>query len=98
MGPERDRSLCACSLGTGVIWEKLEDFRKTRTEFPASYEYLYENRAFIGSPDQIIAKIKALQDQGIEYFGCNFSFGGMSQDKVTKSMRLFAKEVMPAFR
>ena len=80
------------------VWEKMEDFRKTRTELPPSYEYLYENRAFIGSPDQIIAKIKALQDQGIEYFGCNFSFGGMPQEKVLKSMRLFAKEVMPAFK
>ncbi|MDA1127451.1 MAG: LLM class flavin-dependent oxidoreductase [Chloroflexi bacterium] len=80
------------------VWEKIEDFRNTRTELPPSYEYLYENRAFIGSPDQIIAKIKALQDQGIEYFGCNFSFGGMPQDKVLKSMQLFAKAVMPAFK
>ena len=80
------------------VWEKMEDFRKTRTELPPSYDSLYENRAFIGSPDQIIAKIKQLQDHGIEYFGCNFSFGGMPQDKVTKSMRLFAKEVMPAFK
>jgi alkanesulfonate monooxygenase SsuD/methylene tetrahydromethanopterin reductase-like flavin-dependent oxidoreductase (luciferase family) len=80
------------------VWEKMDDFRKARTELPPSYEYLYENRAFIGDPDQIIGKIKALQDQGIEYFGCNFSFGGMPQDKVLKSMRLFAKEVMPAFR
>ena len=80
------------------VWEKMEDFRNTRTELPPSYDYLYENRAFIGSPDQIIAKIKALQDEGIDYFGCNFSFGGMPQKKVLKSMRLFAKEVMPAFK
>ena len=80
------------------VYEKMEDFRKTRTELPPSYDYLYENRAFIGRPDQIIAKIKALQDQGIEYFGCNYSFGGMPKEKVLKSMRLFAKEVMPAFK
>lgn len=80
------------------VWDKMEDFRKTRVELPPSYDYLYENRAFIGSPDQIIAKIKALQNEGIETFGCNFSFGGMPQEKVTKSMRLFAKEVMPAFK
>ncbi|MCH7736091.1 MAG: LLM class flavin-dependent oxidoreductase [Chloroflexi bacterium] len=80
------------------VYEKMEDFRKTRTELPPSYDSLYENRAFIGSTDQIIAKIKALQDQGIEHFGCNFSFGGMPQEKVVKSMRLFAKEVMPAFK
>ena len=55
-------------------------------------------RDSIGTPDQMIAKIKALKDQGIELFGCYFSFGGMPQDKVLKSMRLFAKEVMPAFK
>ena len=80
------------------VWEKMEDFRKARTELPPSFDYLAENRAFIGSPDQVIAKIKALQDEGIELFGCNFSFGGMPQEKVLKSMRLFAKEVMPAFK
>ena len=80
------------------VWEKMEDFRNSRTELPPSYDYLYENRAFFGTPDQMIAKIKALKDQGIELFGCNFSFGGMPQDKVLKSMRLFAKEVMPAFK
>ena len=80
------------------VWEKMEDFRNTRTELPPSYDYLVENRAFIGTPDQIIAKIQALKDEGIDYFGCNFSFGDMPQEKVLKSMRLFAKEVMPAFK
>ncbi|MCH8744229.1 MAG: LLM class flavin-dependent oxidoreductase [Chloroflexi bacterium] len=80
------------------VYHKLEDWRKTRTEMPPSYDYLFENRAIIGSPEQCIAKIKALQDQGIEYFGPNFSFGNMEHQKVVKSMKLFAKEVMPAFR
>ena len=80
------------------VWEKMEDFRNTRTELPPSYDYLAENRAFIGNPDQIIAKIQALKDEGIETFGCNFSFGGMPQDQVLKSMQLFAKEIMPAFK
>ena len=79
------------------VWEKMEDFRNKRTELPPSYDYLAANRAFIGNPDQIIAKIQALKDEGIQTFGCNFSFGGMPQDKVLESMRLFAKEVMPAF-
>ena len=79
------------------VWEKMEEFRKVRTELPPSYDYLYENRSFIGSPDQIIAKIQGLKDQGIEYFGCNFSFGGMKQSNVLRSMKLFAQEVMPHF-
>ena len=76
----------------------MEDFRNARTELPPSYDYLAENRAIIGNPDSIIAKIQALIDQVIETFGCNFSFGVMSLDKVLKSMHLFAKEVMPAFK
>ena len=79
------------------VYDSLEDFRRTRTELPPSYEYLFQHRAFIGNPDQIVAKIRPLQDAGIGYFGCNFSFGGMPQDKVLKSMELFAREVMPAF-
>ena len=79
------------------VYDSLEGFRKMRTELPPSYEYLFEHRAFIGNPDQIVAKICALQDAGIGYFGCNFSFGGMPQDRVLKSMELFAREVMPAF-
>ncbi len=79
------------------VYDSLDAFRQTRTELPPSYEYLFQHRAFIGSPGQIIAKIQALQNAGIGYFGCNFSFGGMPQDKVLKSMELFAREVMPAF-
>ena len=79
------------------VYDSLEDFRRTRTEYPPSFEYLYENRAFVGNPEQISAKIRALQDAGVGYFGCNFSFGGMPQDKVLKSMELFAREVMPEF-
>lgn len=79
------------------VYGSLDEFRRSRTEFPPSYDYLFEHRAFIGNPEQIIGKIRALQDAGIGYFGCNFSFGGMPQDKVLKSMELFAREVMPEF-
>ena len=79
------------------VYDSLEEFKRTRTEYPPSFEYLYEHRAFIGNPEQVAAKIRALQDAGIGYFGCNFSFGGMPQDKVLRSMELFAREVMPEF-
>ena len=76
---------------------KLADWRMERTETPPSYDYLYQNRAIIGSPDQCIAKIKGLQEQGIGYFVCNFFFGDLPHEKVIQSMKLFSKEVMPAF-
>ena len=77
--------------------QKLEDFRRTRSQMPPSYDYLAEKRAIIGTPEQCISKIREFQDQGIEYFGCNFDFGGMPQKTVLRSMKLFAEEVMPHF-
>ena len=85
-----------CQRGSEV-YDNFEDFKRSRTEFPPSFEYLFEHRAIIGTPEQIVAKIRALQDEGIGYCGCNFSFGGMEQDKMLKSMELFANEVMPEF-
>ena len=77
---------------------RLQDWRDTRSELPPSYDYLCEHRAIIGTPDQCVAKIKELQRQGIEYFGCNFSFGGLEHEKLLRSMELFSREVMPHFK
>lgn len=76
---------------------RLDDWKRTRTELPPSVDYLYQNRAIVGSPETCGAKIEELQRQGIEYFGCNFAFGGLDHRKVLRSMELFAKEVMPHF-
>lgn len=84
------------SVGSEVN-ESIDDYRKRRTAFPPSYEYLAENRAFIGTPDQCADKIQALYDAGVRYFGCNFAFGGLDQKKQLRSMELFASEVMPRF-
>jgi alkanesulfonate monooxygenase SsuD/methylene tetrahydromethanopterin reductase-like flavin-dependent oxidoreductase (luciferase family) len=77
------------------VYQRMEDWRKTRTQLPASYEGLAQQRAIIGTPEQCVAKIQALRWHGIEYFGCNFDFGGMEHHKVRRSMKLFATEVMP---
>ncbi len=79
------------------VYHRLDDWRSTRTEAPVTAEYLMENRAIVGTPEQCVAKIKDLQRQGIEYFGCNFSFGGMEHSRLIKSMKLFAEEVMLHF-
>ena len=82
-------------LGTAILVPPLH--RPVRTELPTSNEVLYDRRAIIGTPEQCVAQIKELQGHGIEYFGCNFSFGGMDQGKLLRSMKLFAEEVMPHF-
>ena len=77
------------------VYQSLEGFRRTRTTQPTSYEHIAEHRAFFGTPSEIVEKIRGLQDEGVEYFGCNFDFGGMPHEKVMRSMALFAQEVMP---
>ena len=77
---------------------RIEDWRRERAELPLSFDYISDNRAFIGTPDQCAAKIAELRAQGVEYFGCNFAMGGIPHDKVMRSMRLFAEEVMPRFK
>jgi len=77
----------------------LEHWRRIRTVEPASYESELETTAYFGTPDQCVQRIARLRDQhGIGYFGASMSFGSMEHSKVMRSMELFAKEVMPAFR
>ena len=80
------------------VYRRMDDWRRSRTELPVSYDALAQNRAIIGTPDQCVARIKAIQAHGIDYFGCNFDFGGMEHQKVLRSMELFSKEVMPHLR
>jgi alkanesulfonate monooxygenase SsuD/methylene tetrahydromethanopterin reductase-like flavin-dependent oxidoreductase (luciferase family) len=80
------------------VYRHMDDWRRSRTELPVSYDTLAQNRAIIGTPEQCVARIKALQAHGIDYFGCNFDFGGMEHQKVLRSMALFSKEVMPHLR
>lgn len=79
------------------VTQRMADWRRTRAEATVGYDYIAANRAFIGTPDQCAAKIQLLQEHGIDYFGCNFAMGGIPQDKVLRSMELFANEVMPRF-
>ena len=79
------------------VHQRLADYRHARTQLPPSYDYLAANRAIIGDPEQCIAQIRPFQEAGIDYFGCNFDFGGMPPEQTLRSMELFAQEVMPAF-
>ena len=60
---------------------------------------LIENFLVIGTPETVVRQIKRLQEAvGISHFNCSFWFGDLDQQRVLKSMELFAREVMPAFR
>ena len=83
--------------GASEAAHSIDAWRETRGKPSLTFDHVAANRSIIGAPEQCVAKLKSLQAQGIEYFGCNFAFGGMPRDKVTAAMRLFAAEVMPEF-
>lgn len=62
-----------------------------------TWEDLLESALLIGSPETIARKVSELQDAGVGELACWMNFGGLSTDKVRRSMRLFAEEVMPQF-
>jgi alkanesulfonate monooxygenase SsuD/methylene tetrahydromethanopterin reductase-like flavin-dependent oxidoreductase (luciferase family) len=50
----------------------------------------------IGTPDEIIEKIKTLQKAiSLEMLVVHVFYGGMPREKAEKSMRLFAEKVLP---
>ena len=62
-------------------------------------EELVEKHFLFGTPDTVSAKLKRLQDQlRLDHLNCDFWLGDMPQDKVLRSMELFAKHVMPQFQ
>ncbi|PKB79187.1 MAG: hypothetical protein BZY88_14605 [SAR202 cluster bacterium Io17-Chloro-G9] len=65
-----------------------------------TYEEVYDDYMAIGDPEQCIAKLRSFQEiyQNQEFM-CWFNTGGLLPNgEVERSMRLFAKEVMPHFK
>jgi len=58
-------------------------------------EALMENLT-IGTPDQVIEKLRAYEDLGIDFFGYGSSYG-LPHDVAQRSVKLFSSEVIPAF-
>ena len=69
---------------------------------PADYDWdamLATGRNIYGTPDQCIELIRrAAANYDFDVCSTTFNFGGMPSDAVKRSMRLFAKEVIPALR
>ena len=61
--------------------------------------WLEQNIAYVGSPEPVIAKIQASHARlDYDVFGGRFRFGPMPDTMVEKSIELFGKKVIPAFR
>jgi alkanesulfonate monooxygenase SsuD/methylene tetrahydromethanopterin reductase-like flavin-dependent oxidoreductase (luciferase family) len=63
-----------------------------------NWDELVRDTLAFGSPDTVAAKIETMRAMGVGQILCWMSFGGLPQDKVRRSMELFAREVMPRFR
>jgi alkanesulfonate monooxygenase SsuD/methylene tetrahydromethanopterin reductase-like flavin-dependent oxidoreductase (luciferase family) len=60
---------------------------------------LAEGLHVVGSPDTVKKQVQEhLQITGSNYFVGSFCFGTLTSEQTLRSMRLFAQEVMPAFR
>jgi alkanesulfonate monooxygenase SsuD/methylene tetrahydromethanopterin reductase-like flavin-dependent oxidoreductase (luciferase family) len=63
-----------------------------------NWDDLVRDTVAFGSPDTVAGKIEEMQRMGIGQVLCWMNFGGLAQDKIRRSMELFAREVMPRFR
>jgi luciferase family oxidoreductase group 1 len=81
--------------------ERVENGRAIAVPMPKEPDVddLLDRFLVIGTPDTCIRQLKRIQEMvGITHFNCSFWFGDVEHPRVLKSMELFAKDVMPAFR
>jgi alkanesulfonate monooxygenase SsuD/methylene tetrahydromethanopterin reductase-like flavin-dependent oxidoreductase (luciferase family) len=73
--------------------------RPTPIEGEPSLEEFFTSRTLSGSPPTVRQKIAQYQAvAGITALNCTFQLGHMTPELVTRSMHLFAEDVMPHFR
>jgi alkanesulfonate monooxygenase SsuD/methylene tetrahydromethanopterin reductase-like flavin-dependent oxidoreductase (luciferase family) len=90
-----------------VVPERIEDahpslqpgFRAMAEKLgKVTWEDLVRETLAFGSPDTVARHIAYMRDLGVGQVLCWMNFGGLPQDKIRRSMDLFAREVMPHFR
>ena len=70
-----------------------------RADYLADFEgRMADGLHIVGSPASVLAQVKEQVDAtGCNYFVGSFFFGTLTFEQTMNSMRLFAREVMPAF-
>ena len=90
-----------------VIPERIEDAHPTlQPGFRAmadrlksvTWEGLVRETLAFGSPDTVARHIEHMRSIGVGQILCWMNFGGLAQERIRRSMELFAREVMPRFR
>ena len=90
-----------------VVPERIEDahpslqpgFRAMADRLAAvTWEGLVRETLAFGSPDTVARHVEHMRRLGVGHVLCWMNFGGLPQDRIRRSMELFAREVMPRFR
>jgi alkanesulfonate monooxygenase SsuD/methylene tetrahydromethanopterin reductase-like flavin-dependent oxidoreductase (luciferase family) len=63
-----------------------------------TWEGLVAETLAFGSPETVARHIEQMRRLGVGQLMCWMNFGGLPEDRVRRSMDLFAREVMPRFR
>src|SRR6266853_207134 len=63
-----------------------------------TWEGLVAETLAFGSPDTVARHIEQMRQMGVGQLMCWMNFGGLPEDKVRRSMDLFAREVLPRFK
>ncbi|HZT08699.1 MAG TPA: LLM class flavin-dependent oxidoreductase [Chloroflexota bacterium] len=97
---ERAREVAQAAI---LRYDELAAIGRGRTDFdPSTYDFsgmLATGRNVYGNPDQCIAGIRnAMAHYEFDIFSTTFNFGGIPHADIMRAMRLFAREVMPAFK
>jgi alkanesulfonate monooxygenase SsuD/methylene tetrahydromethanopterin reductase-like flavin-dependent oxidoreductase (luciferase family) len=76
-----------------------QELARVFQECTKSYDFWIDNGlALVGSPDTVIRKLEEQRKlTGYDIFGARHRIGHLAPALAEKSMRLFAKHVMPAF-
>jgi alkanesulfonate monooxygenase SsuD/methylene tetrahydromethanopterin reductase-like flavin-dependent oxidoreductase (luciferase family) len=87
----------------GPHWERArrisDEYRGRPEEHPLTYDIgVATGRAIFGDPEMCRTHVARVRDQiGLDRLALRFDFGGLPQECVLSSMRLFAQEVAPHF-
>jgi luciferase family oxidoreductase group 1 len=82
-------------------YEKVDQGRAVPVPAPnePDLDDLMERYLVVGTPETVIRQLTRVKELvGISHFNCSFWFGDMEQKRILRSMELFAREVMPAFK
>jgi alkanesulfonate monooxygenase SsuD/methylene tetrahydromethanopterin reductase-like flavin-dependent oxidoreductase (luciferase family) len=63
-----------------------------------TWEGLVAETLAFGSPETVARHLEQMRQLGVGQLMCWMNFGGLPEDRVRRSMDLFAREVMPRFR